>query len=106
MPSSTACPYQLFIRFEIACFFQTLFQKLTATLRDRPELALAIMALRHQLVVLERSGLGASVLTGGRWNHHTAEHDRLSARGESCRFSAASGMMRVWIGFMVRTGRE
>jgi hypothetical protein len=36
--------------------WQTLFQKLTAALRDRLELALAIMALRHQLAVLERSG--------------------------------------------------
>ena len=56
--------------FEIACFFrapspcwrvmktrwQTLLQKLTAALRDRLELALAIMALRHQLAVLKRSG--------------------------------------------------
>jgi hypothetical protein len=36
--------------------WQTLFQKLTAALRDRVDLVLAIMALRHQLAVLERSG--------------------------------------------------
>jgi putative transposase len=36
--------------------WQTLFQKLTAALRDRLDLVLAIMALRHQLAVLERSG--------------------------------------------------
>ena len=36
--------------------WQTLFQKLTAALRDRLELVLTVMALRHQLVVLERSG--------------------------------------------------
>jgi hypothetical protein len=36
--------------------WQTLFQKLTAALRDRMDLVLAIMALRHQLAVLERSG--------------------------------------------------
>jgi hypothetical protein len=64
------CRYQLFICPEIACFFlapgpcwramktlwQTLFQKLTAALLDRVDLVLAIMALRHQLAVLERSG--------------------------------------------------
>jgi hypothetical protein len=36
--------------------WQTLCQKLTAALHDRLELALAIMALRHRLAVLERSG--------------------------------------------------
>jgi hypothetical protein len=36
--------------------WQTLFQKLTAALLDRLDLVLAIMALRHQLAVLERSG--------------------------------------------------
>lgn len=36
--------------------WQTLFQKLIAALRDRLDLALAIMALRHQLAVLKRSG--------------------------------------------------
>lgn len=36
--------------------WQTLFQKLTAALRDHLELVLAVMALRHQLAVLERSG--------------------------------------------------
>jgi hypothetical protein len=36
--------------------WQALFQKLTTALRDRLNLALAIMALRHQLAVLERSG--------------------------------------------------
>jgi hypothetical protein len=35
--------------------WQTLFQKLTAALLDRVDLVLAIMALRHQLAVLERS---------------------------------------------------
>jgi hypothetical protein len=35
---------------------QTLFQKLTAAWRDRLELVLTVMALRHQLAVLERSG--------------------------------------------------
>lgn len=36
--------------------WQTLFQKLTAALRARLELVLTVMALRHQLAVLERSG--------------------------------------------------
>jgi hypothetical protein len=36
--------------------WQTLFQKLTAALCDRLELVLTIMALRHQLAILERSG--------------------------------------------------
>jgi hypothetical protein len=41
--------------------WQTLFQKLTAALRDRLELALAIMALHHQLAVLERCGTSLRV---------------------------------------------
>jgi putative transposase len=36
--------------------WQALFQKLTTALRDRLDLALAIMALRHQPAVLDRSG--------------------------------------------------
>ena len=36
-------------------FWQTLFQRLTSTLRERVHLALTTMALRHQLAVLERS---------------------------------------------------
>jgi hypothetical protein len=69
-PRVVTCPYQLFIRSEIACFFlapgpcwramkklwQALFHKLTTALRDRLELVLTVMALRHQLAVLERSG--------------------------------------------------
>src|SRR5919198_552302 len=35
--------------------WQTLFQKLTSTLRERVHLALTTMALRHQLAVLQRS---------------------------------------------------
>jgi hypothetical protein len=36
--------------------WQTLFQKLTTALRNRLDLAFTIMALHHQLAVLERSG--------------------------------------------------
>jgi hypothetical protein len=35
--------------------WQTLFRKLTFTLRERVHLALTTMALRHQLAVLRRS---------------------------------------------------
>ena len=35
--------------------WQTLFQKLRSVLRERLDLALQIMALRHQLAILERS---------------------------------------------------
>jgi hypothetical protein len=35
--------------------WQTLFQRLTSTLRERVYLALTMMALRHQLAILHRS---------------------------------------------------
>jgi hypothetical protein len=125
-PLLLTCRYQLFVRPEIACFFsgpgscwhamktlvRRLFHLMASALRERLDLALETMALRHQLAVLERSAKRPSfspvdrcfwVLLSAVWSRWPAALEIVHA--DTVRRWRRTGWRILWLRQHRRVGR-